>query len=454
MDTPQVIVVGGGLAGCECAWQLAERGVVVQIREMKPLRRTPAQSSDALAELVCSNSFRSDNPLNAIGLLHEELRALGSLVLRLADRHRVPAGDALAVDRDLFSADVERHVRQHPMITVVAGEVTALPLALGVPVVVATGPLTSDALAAQLVAVTGQERLAFYDAIAPIVAAESIAMPQVFAASRWGKGDGDDYLNCPMDKAQYLAFVEAVVAAETLPLQDFELGVRYFPGCQPIEVVAQSGPKSLRFGPMKPTGLDDPRTGRWPYAVVQLRAENRHKTAYNLVGFQTKMRQAEQRRVLGMIPGLGEAEFLRYGSVHRNTFLDSPRLLDDAMRLRSLPQLRFAGQITGVEGYIESTASGWWTALALDAELRGVALAPPPADTALGALVRHVVDTTVPQFQPSNLHFGLFEPLDDARDPQTGKKRDKPARKQAMCDRARASLRQWHVATGRTPACG
>jgi len=454
VDTPQVIVVGGGLAGCECAWQLAERGVVVQIREMKPLRRTPAQSSDALAELVCSNSFRSDNPLNAIGLLHEELRALGSLVLRLADRHRVPAGDALAVDRDLFSADVERHVRQHPMITVVAGEVTALPLALGVPVVVATGPLTSDALAAQLVAVTGQERLAFYDAIAPIVAAESIAMPQVFAASRWGKGDGDDYLNCPMDKAQYLAFVEAVVAAETLPLQDFELGVRYFPGCQPIEVVAQSGPKSLRFGPMKPTGLDDPRTGRWPYAVVQLRAENRHKTAYNLVGFQTKMRQAEQRRVLGMIPGLGEAEFLRYGSVHRNTFLDSPRLLDDAMRLRSLPQLRFAGQITGVEGYIESTASGWWTALALDAELRGVALAPPPADTALGALVRHVVDTTVPQFQPSNLHFGLFEPLDDARDPQTGKKRDKPARKQAMCDRARASLRQWHVATGRTPACG
>lgn len=453
-QTPDVILIGGGLAGCECAWQLAERGVRVQICEMKPLRRTPAQTADTLAELVCSNSFRSDNPHNAVGLLHEELRALGSLIFRLADQHRVPAGDALAVDRDQFSADVERHIRQHPMISVVAGEVTELPLQLGVPVVVATGPLTSDALAAQLVALTGQERLAFYDAIAPIVAAESIDMQQVFAASRWGKGGGDDYLNCPMDKAQYFAFVEAVVAAETLPLQDFERGVRYFPGCQPIEVIAQSGPKSLRFGPMKPTGLDDPRTGRWPFAVVQLRAENRHKTAYNLVGFQTKMRQAEQRRVLGMVPGLGEAEFLRYGSVHRNTFLDSPRLLDPAMRLLAAPQVRFAGQITGVEGYVESTASGLWVALTLQAERSGTTLTPPPTTTALGALVQHVVDTSVPDFQPSNLHFGLFEPLADIRDPLTGKKRDKPMRKEALCERARPALREWMRATGLPLACG
>lgn len=454
VETPDVIIVGGGLAGCECAWQLAERGFAVQIREMKPHRRTPAQSSDVLAELVCSNSFRSDNPHNAVGLLHEELRALGSLLFRLADQHRVPAGDALAVDRELFSAAVEQHVRDHPRIAVVPGEVTELPLDSGVPVVVATGPLTSDALAAQLVARTGQERLAFYDAIAPIVAADSIAMDEVFAASRWGKGGGDDYLNCPMNKDQYLAFVAAVVAAEALPLQDFERGVRYFPGCQPIEVIAQSGPKSLRFGPMKPTGLDDPRTGRWPYAVVQLRAENRHKTAYNLVGFQTKMRQAEQRRVLGMIPGLADAEFLRYGSVHRNTFLDSPRLLDQAMRLRSHPQLRFAGQITGVEGYVESTASGLWVALALHAERAATPLQPPPADTALGALVQHVVDASVPDFQPSNLHFGLFEPLTELRDPATGKKHDKPARKQAMCERARASLRQWMAAAQVTSPCG
>ena len=440
MPAPQVIIIGGGLAGCECAWQLAERGIQVRLHEMKPHRRTPAQTSDTMAELVCSNSLRSDNPLNAVGLLHEELRGLGSLLLRLADLHRVPAGDALAVDRDLFSEDVERHIRQHPRIDVVEGEVGQLPLESGVPVIVATGPLTTDALAAELVHLTGRERLAFYDAIAPIVAAESIDMTQVFAASRWGKGEGADYLNCPMDKPQYLAFIAAMVAAEKLPLQDFEKGVHYFQGCQPVEVIAESGPMSLRFGPMKPTGLDDPRTGRWAYAVVQLRQENRHKTAYNLVGFQSKMRQGEQRRVFGMIPGLQDAEFLRYGSVHRNTFLDSPRLLDIGMGLKAVPRLYFAGQITGVEGYVESTASGLWVGLRLAAELQGRELAPPPPTTSLGAMLHHVVDESVPEFQPSNIHFGLFAPLPES---ETGKKRQKPERKQAMLDRARLDLAAW-----------
>ena len=448
------MIVGGGLAGCECAWQLAQRGISVRLHEMKPVRRTAAQTADTLAELVCSNSFRSDNPLNAIGLLHEELRTLDSLIFRLADQHRVPAGDALAVDRELFSAAVEHHIRQHPRIEVVAGEVTELALDRPINTVVATGPLTSDALAAQLVTLTGQERLAFYDAIAPIVSAESVDMQQVFAASRWGKGGGDDYLNCPMDKAQYTAFVEAIVAAESLPLQDFEKGIRYFPGCQPIEVIAASGPKSLRFGPMKPTGLDDPRTGRWAYAVVQLRAENRHRTAFNLVGFQTKMRQAEQRRVLGMIPGLQEAEFLRYGSVHRNTFLDSPRLLDATMRLHTQPKLRFAGQITGVEGYVESTASGWWVAVALAAQLHDLPVEPPPASTALGALMFHVIDSSVPDFQPSNLHFGLFAPLDEPQGEGAAKRRDKGQRKQAHADRARLDLAQWRAQFAQALACG
>lgn len=434
-----VTIIGGGLAGCECAWQLAQRGVAVRLHEMKPHRRTAAQTTDGLAELVCSNSFRSDNPNNAIGLLHEELRALGSLILGLADRHRVPAGDALAVDRDLFSEDVERHVRGHPLITVVQGEVTALPPGEE-PLVLATGPLTSDALAADLVQRTGRERLAFYDAIAPIVSAESIDRETVFAASRWGKGEGHDYLNCPMDKPTYLAFVEALCAAETLPMQDFEADAKYFSGCLPIEVIARSGPNSLRFGPMKPTGLDDPRTGRWPYAVVQLRAENRHLTAWNLVGFQTKMRQGEQRRVLGMIPGLGQAEFLRYGSVHRNTFLDSPRLLDQAMALVSEPRLRFAGQMTGVEGYVESTASGLWVGMRLYADLHGKVLPAPPPTTALGAMLHHLADLSVPDFQPSNVHFGLFEPLQ----PEAGvKKLGKSERKAAHTERARLALQNW-----------
>ncbi len=440
MNSP-IHVIGAGLAGSECAWQLAERGIPVRLYEMKPTRRTPAQTADYFAELVCSNSFRSDNPNNAVGLLHEELRRLGSLIFRVAEEHRVPAGDALAVDRDLFGQAVEARLRNHPNIQVIGQEVAQIP-AEGT-VVVATGPLTSDALAGELAARTGRERLAFYDAIAPIVADESIDRDKVFAASRWGKGDGDDYLNCPLDKAQYTAFVEALLAAEPLPLQDFEKDVHYFQGCQPVEVIAASGPKSLRFGPMKPTGLDDPRTGRWPYAVVQLRAENRHKTAWNLVGFQTKMRQADQRRVLGMIPGLEQAEFLRYGSVHRNTFLDSPRLLQANMALRSEPRLHFAGQITGVEGYVESTASGLWVGLALAAAQGGRELPLPPPTTALGALLHHVLDADAPSFQPSNVHFGLFSPLE----PEPGaRKLGKSDRKSAHSQRARQELTGWRTA--------
>lgn len=437
----RVLVIGAGLAGCECAWQLAQRGIDVEIFEQKPHKRTPAQTSDRLGELVCSNSFRSDNPLNTIGLLHEDLRLTGSLLLQLADQHRVPAGDALAVDREHFSAAIEEAMRTHPRIQLHAGEVTELPLNRDLPVVVATGPLTSDALAQQLVALTGQERLAFFDAIAPIVSDESIDKDKVFAASRWGKGEGDDYLNCPMDKPQYLAFVDALLTAEYLPLQDFEKGINYFQGCQPVEVIAASGPKSLRFGPMKPTGLDDPKTGRWAYAVVQLRAENRHKTAWNLVGFQTKMRQGEQRRVLGMIPGLENAEFLRYGSVHRNTFLDSPRLLDAGMRLKSLPQVRFAGQMTGVEGYVESMASGLWVGMHLAAELLDYPLDLPPPTTALGALLHHVIDDSVPEFQPSNVHWGMMPPLPEREEGQ--KKRNKGERKEAHLERARRDRTAW-----------
>lgn len=441
-DRDQVLVIGGGLAGCECAWQLAQAGLRVRLHEMKPHRRTPAQQSDFLAELVCSNSLRSDNPLNAIGLLHEELRRLGSLILTLADEHRVPAGDALAVDRERFGPAVEAAIAAHPRIRQQRGEVLRLPLDFDGPIVVATGPLTSDALAEDLTRLAGSDRLAFYDAIAPIIAADSVDMSVAFRASRWGKGDGDDYVNCPLDKPQYTAFVEALLEADALPLAEFEQGAHFFPGCLPIEVIAASGPKSLRFGPMKPTGLDDPRTGRWAYAIVQLRAENRHKTSYNLVGFQTRMRQGDQKRVLSLIPGLQDAEFLRYGSVHRNTFLDSPRLLDSDMRLVSAPKLRFAGQVTGVEGYVESTASGLWVGMNLAAELQGRTLAPPPPSTALGALLAHVTDATLPRFQPSNVHFGLFEPIADLHVP--GQRRPgKPERKAAMTARARTELASW-----------
>ncbi len=433
MSSPQpVSIIGAGLAGCEAAWQLSKRGIPVRLFEQKPQRRTPAQNSDQLAELVCSNSFRSSNTMNAVGLLKEEMAAAGSLILWAAKLARVPAGDALAVDRDRFAALVTETIRAQPGITLVEGEVTELPEEG--PVIVATGPLTSDRLAERLGALTGESSLYFYDSIAPIVEDESIDRSIVFAASRYGKGDGDDYLNCPMDPEQYRVFYEALCEAERVPLREFEKP-RYFEGCLPIEVMADRGVDTLRYGPMKPVGLPVPKTGRDAHAVVQLRRENVAGTAWNLVGFQTKLKYPEQLRVFRLVPGLESVSFLRMGSIHRNTFIHSPSLLDESNRLLTQPRIRFAGQITGVEGYVESTASGLLTALYLAAELQGSALAPPPPETAFGSMMSHVHGPGGKDYQPHNIHFGLFPPL--------GRKLRKRERKEAYGERARASLSTW-----------
>lgn len=427
-----VSIIGAGLAGCEAAWQLSRRGIPVRLLEQKPERRTPAQNSDQLAELVCSNSFRSSNTMNAVGLLKEEMAAAGSLILWAATQSRVPAGDALAVDRDRFAALVTETIRAQPGITLVEGEATELPD--DGPVIVATGPLTSDRLAERIGALTGESSLYFYDSIAPIVEDESIDREIVYAASRYGKGDGDDYLNCPMDREQYQVFYDALCAAERVPLREFEKP-RYFEGCLPIEIMAERGVDTLRYGPMKPVGLPDPRTGKDPYAVVQLRRENVAGTAWNLVGFQTKLKYPEQLRVFRLVPGLESVSFLRMGSIHRNTFIHSPSLLDANNRLRSDPRIRFAGQITGVEGYVESTASGLLTSLYLAAELQGDSLASPPPETALGAMMSHVHGPGGKDYQPHNIHFGLFPPL--------GRKLRKRERKAAYGERARDHLSAW-----------
>jgi methylenetetrahydrofolate--tRNA-(uracil-5-)-methyltransferase len=437
MSEEKVTVVGGGLAGSEAAWQLARAGVAVQLREMKPLRRSPAHRLDGLAELVCSNSLRSDNPENAVGLLHEELRKAGSLVLEAADATRVPAGDALAVDRERFSALVSERLAGHPLVELVRGEVTALPAGPGL-VIVATGPLTGDALAEEIARLCGG-RLHFYDAIAPIVAAESIDMAVAYARSRYGKGSGDDYLNLPFDEAQYRAFVAALLSAEKVVPHAFE-EPRYFEGCLPIEVMAERGADVLAYGPMKPVGLEDPRTGRRPFAVVQLRREDVAGTAFNLVGFQTRLTWPEQRRIFReLIPGLARAEFVRLGQIHRNTFIEAPRLLAPDLSHRERPHLFFAGQITGVEGYVESTACGLLAARAvLDRLARRPFREPPPA-TALGALHRHLTGAAHPagaDYQPSNVVFALFPPL-------VGKHRGKAARKTAHAERARKELEAW-----------
>jgi methylenetetrahydrofolate--tRNA-(uracil-5-)-methyltransferase len=431
-STLPVSIIGAGLAGCEAAWQLSKRGFSVRLYEQKPERRTPAQNSDQLAELVCSNSFRSANTMNAVGLLKEEMAAAGSLILWAAKLARVPAGDALAVDRDLFAALVTETIRAQPGITIVEGEVTELPEEGHV--IVATGPLTSDRLAEHLGALTGENSLYFYDSIAPIVEDESIDRSIVFAASRYGKGDGDDYLNCPMDAEQYRVFYEALCEAERVPLREFEKP-RYFEGCLPIEVMAERGVDTPRYGPMKPVGLPNPKTGRDAYAVVQLRREDVAGTAWNLVGFQTKLKYPEQLRVFRLIPGLESVSFLRMGSIHRNTFIHSPSLLDEENRLLTKPRVRFAGQITGVEGYVESTASGLLTALYLAAELEGVSFTPPPPETAFGAMMSHVHGPSGSDYQPHNIHFGLF--------PSLGKKLRKRERKEAYGERARASLSSW-----------
>jgi methylenetetrahydrofolate--tRNA-(uracil-5-)-methyltransferase len=436
---PSVTVVGAGLAGCEAAWQLAQRGVHVHLVEQKPLARTPAQTTDAMCELVCSNSLRGASLANAVGLLKEELRRAGSLVLACADATRVPAGGALAVDRDAFSAAIEERLRAHPCVEIESRVMPAVPRsAPDAPVVLATGPLTGDALAADLARVVGREALAYYDAIAPIVAADSIDWGRVFKQSRYGKGTeaGDDeaYVNCPFDEAAYRAFVARVLAAEKVTPRGFE-DVRYFEGCLPIEVMASRGDMTLAFGPMKPVGLVDPRTGARPFAVVQLRPEDAAATAYNLVGFQTRMTWPEQGRVFRTIPGLEQAEILRYGSVHRNTFVDAPRVLDQRMQLRALPGVFLAGQITGVEGYVESCAGGFVCAVMLAQALLERDIVPPPATTALGGVLTHL-GRDVRDYQPSNVTWAWLPPLADRR----LKKRD---RYEAMARRALADLEAW-----------
>ena len=418
MTVSRLHVIGGGLAGSEAAWQAASAGVPVVLHEMRPEVATAAHRTDGMAELVCSNSFRSDDAENnAVGLLHEEMRRAGSLIMSAADRHKLPAGGALAVDRDAFSAAVTAALRSAPLIEVERGEVAGLPSADWGSVIVATGPLTSPALAGAIVDATGEGALAFFDAIAPIVYRDSIDLSQAWFQSRYDKGgpggDGKDYINCPLDRDQYAAFVAALLGAEKAEFKDWERETPYFEGCLPIEVMAERGPETLRHGPMKPVGLSNPhRPGVKPYAVVQLRQDNALGTLYNIVGFQTKLKHGEQGRVFRSIPGLEQARFARLGGIHRNTFINSPRLLDGTCRLKAAPWLRFAGQITGVEGYVESAAIGLLAGRFAAAERRGEVPVPPPATTALGALLAHITEgADADNFQPMNVNFGLFPPL-------------------------------------------
>ena len=436
--TYQIHIIGGGLAGSEAAWQLAEAGYKVRLSEMRGIEGTPAHQTDSLAELVCSNSFRSDDAEhNAVGLLHAEMRALNSLILREADKHRVPAGSALAVDREGYAEGVTVAIEGHPNINLVRERVDRLPEG---PAIIATGPLTGAALAEAVRSETGEDALAFFDAIAPIVHRESIDMDIAWFQSRWNKGEGHDYINCPMNKDEYLAFHAALLAGEKGEFREWEKDTPYFDGCMPIEVMAERGVDTLRYGPMKPVGLDDPRTGRWPYAVVQLRQDNALGTLWNMVGFQTKLKYAEQVRVFRMIPGLQNAEFARLGGLHRNTFIQSPKLLDGSLRLKSRPNIRFAGQITGCEGYVESAAVGLLAGRFAAAELAGATLAPPPPETALGALLGHITGgAEADTYQPMNVNFGLFPPLT-----LTGKSK-KADRKTMMAARAREALQSWQA---------
>ena len=462
----KVIVVGAGLAGCEAAFQLAERGIDVELVEQKPHARTPAQNTDSLCELVCSNSMRGAALVNAVGLLKEELRRCRSLVMEVAEIAKVPAGGALAVDRDVFAKEVTARIGAHPRITVRHEIVRAIPAATAEqPVILATGPLTGDDLAADIAAAVGAQHLAYYDAIAPIVSADSIDESKVFRQSRWGKGApvdesapaedkrdardaealGDEaYITCPFDEAGYKAFVAAIVASQKVEPRSFE-EVRYFEGCLPVEVMASRGEMTLAFGPMKPVGLTDPRSGRRPYAVVQLRAEDQAATAYNLVGFQTRMTWGDQARVLRMIPGLEEAEFLRYGSVHRNTFVDAPKLLDERMQLRARPNVFLAGQITGVEGYVESCAGGLVCAILLAQALGGHAITPPPETTALGGIRTHLMRPNE-RFQPSNITWAHLPPLEGQQ-----KRLKKRERYDAMAERALRDGAAWRALVGLAP---
>jgi methylenetetrahydrofolate--tRNA-(uracil-5-)-methyltransferase len=449
-------IIGGGLAGCEAAWQAAARGVPVTIHEMRPSRPTEVHKTDRLAELVCSNSFRGDKLDNAVGLLKEELRRLDSLVMHAAEIARVPAGAALAVDRELFARTVTQAVHEHPLIMLSRDEITSIPPSTPEsPVIIATGPLTSPDLSAAIVQLVGNEHLYFYDAISPIVLAETINMNVVFRASRWnrhspkptaesleptgktcGNDDGDgDYLNCPMTRDEYGAFYAALIGAESATVHDFDKE-KFFEGCLPIEVMAHRGEDTLRFGPMKPVGLKDPRTGRQPYAAVQLRQDNLAGDHYSLVGFQTQLKWGEQARVLRMIPGLEQAEFVRFGMVHRNTYINGPTVLHETWQTRADPSLFFAGQISGVEGYVESAASGLIAGRNAAALSRGEALRVPPRTTAIGALAFYVSHANPHDYQPTNITFGIMEP-------PPGHIRDKHQRKLAISDRALADLETW-----------
>ena len=472
MTSQPIHVVGGGLAGSEAAWQIAEQGLPVVLHEMRPVRTTEAHKTDGLAELVCSNSFRSDDwETNAVGLLHAEMRRTGSLILAAGDQHKLPAGGALAVDRDAFSAEVTARLTSHPRVTIARGEIEGLPPADWDNVVVATGPLTSPSLSSAVRGLTGEAELAFFDAIAPVVHIESVDETIAWRQSRYDKagpaGTGADYINCPFSKDEYEAFIDAMLAGEKTVFKEWEANTPYFNGCLPAEVMAERGRETLRFGPMKPVGLTDPRTGRRPYAVVQLRQDNALGTLWNIVGFQTKLKHAEQVRVFRMIPGLGEADFARLGGLHRNTFLNSPKLLDTELRLKAQPRLRFAGQITGVEGYVESAAIGLLAGRFAAAERLGSALPPPPATTALGALLAHITGghlldaeaSGTSSFQPMNINYGLLPPLETTpaagADGRKLKGKERGAeKKRVMSRRALADLNAWIETTGRADATG
>ncbi len=437
MTETDVTIIGGGLAGSEAAWQAAERGLRVTLYEMRPYRMTPAHTGDRLAELVCSNSLGSDAPERASGLLKEELRRVGSLLLRLADAQRLPAGSALAVDREGFATAVTEAIATHPRIRLIRQEATEIPTE-GI-VIVASGPLTSPALAEAITRLTDSTALSFYDAIAPIVELDSLNFEIAFRASRYGRGEEEagDYINCPMTREEYERFVEALVSAERIPLRDFEQqDPHFFEACLPIEVLAARGKDALAFGPLRPVGLRDPRTGRRPYAVVQLRQDNAAGTLYNLVGFQTNLKYGEQDRVLRLIPGLEQAHFVRYGSMHRNTYLNAPRLLKPTLQLQKEPRLFFAGQIAGLEGYAGNIAGGWLAGVNAARLAQGHALLVPPPETMLGALMAYITQTDAAHFQPMKANFGLLPPLDEGV-------RGKRARGAAHAERALARLEAW-----------
>jgi methylenetetrahydrofolate--tRNA-(uracil-5-)-methyltransferase len=432
------IVAGGGLAGSEAAWQLAERGVAVTLFEARPVRPTPAHKTDRLAELVCSNSLKSNQRGAASWLVKEELRRGGSLLMRLADAASVPGGMALTVDRERFAESVTQAIEQHPHIELRREELCEIHASPDSPILISTGPLTSDALAAQLQALTGSENLAFYDSISPIVDAETLNMDRIFRASRYGKG-GEDYLNCPLTEAEYDAFYDALRGAEEVEAHAFE-DVNYFEACLPIEELARRGRDTLCFGPMKPVGLIDPRTGRQAHAVVQLRAENLRTSSYNLVGFQNHLKFPEQKRILRMIPGLERAEFLRFGQIHRNTYINAPRLLSADLSLRSAPSVFIAGQLSGVEGYVECIATGFLAGLAMASRATGEAFTPPPRSTALGSLVHYITCADAHNFQPANISFDLLPPMEGLPKHIA---RDRRARREKQCERALNEIGAW-----------